>query len=608
MPTRLGRRLAAIATRPHLPRRTVRLRLTLLYGTLFLVSGALLLGITYALVNRATSGPATITLPDGSTVSLSELPGAQAGNGTAEVSTSGGSASGQVPSVKDVRSLVSRQHDDQMRELLIQSGIALGVMSVLSVVLGWVVAGRVLRPLRTITTTTRDISATSLHQRLGLDGPDDELKDLGDTIDHLLSRLERAFEAQRQFVANASHELRTPLARQRTVAQVALDDPTATVGSLRTAHERVLAAGADQERLIEALLTLARGQAGLNRRDPIDLADVTATVIRGRRAAASRAGLELRAELGPAFAVGDARLAEQLVANLVDNAIRHNHPGGRISIVTGTRTGGAVLSVSNTGPIVPPTPSSCSSNPSIGSAPTGPFEATVSASGSPSSGPSPTPMTPPSSCTHNPKAACRSRSPSQPPRPQRSQSVHPPRTPPPKLHRPPVPPDRLRHWRRASRSSRRSPSASGREEQCPMSRQSPASTSSTTPSTSFSRPSAGMAPPVGTPVWFAAEGGVLYAWTDERTGKVKRIRNEARVAVRRSNRRGIPTGPAYAATARVLAADQGRQAYALMKARYRSAPLVYGAVGLLLRVTRRGHGFVAIAIEPAATVELPAMP
>jgi PPOX class probable F420-dependent enzyme len=117
-----------------------------------------------------------------------------------------------------------------------------------------------------------------------------------------------------------------------------------------------------------------------------------------------------------------------------------------------------------------------------------------------------------------------------------------------------------------------------------------------------------MAPPVGTPVWFAAEGGVLYAWTDERTGKVKRIRNEARVAVRRSNRRGIPTGPAYAATARVLAADQGRQAYALMKARYRSAPLVYGAVGLLLRVTRRGHGFVAIAIEPAATVELPAMP
>jgi signal transduction histidine kinase len=354
MPTRLGRRLAAIATRPHLPRRTVRLRLTLLYGTLFLVSGALLLGITYALVNRATSGPATITLPDGSTVSLSELPGAQAGNGTAEVSTSGGSASGQVPSVKDVRSLVSRQHDDQMRELLIQSGIALGVMSVLSVVLGWVVAGRVLRPLRTITTTTRDISATSLHQRLGLDGPDDELKDLGDTIDHLLSRLERAFEAQRQFVANASHELRTPLARQRTVAQVALDDPTATVGSLRTAHERVLAAGADQERLIEALLTLARGQAGLNRRDPIDLADVTATVIRGRRAAASQAGLELRAELGPAFAVGDARLAEQLVANLVDNAIRHNHPGGRISIVTGTRTGGAVLSVSNTGPIVPP--------------------------------------------------------------------------------------------------------------------------------------------------------------------------------------------------------------------------------------------------------------
>jgi signal transduction histidine kinase len=215
------------------------------------------------------------------------------------------------------------------------------------------VAGRVLRPLRTITATARDISAANLHERLALDGPDDELKELGDTIDDLLARLEQAFEAQRRFVANASHELRTPLARQRTVAQVALDDRDATVESLRAAHERVLVAGAQQERLIDALLTLARGQTGSDKREPLDLADLACRVLVTRRAEAQRRGLDLREALAPASVTGDARLIERLVANLVDNALRHNEDAGHVDVATGNRSGHAVLSVGNTGPLVP---------------------------------------------------------------------------------------------------------------------------------------------------------------------------------------------------------------------------------------------------------------
>jgi len=227
-------------------------------------------------------------------------------------------------------------------------------MAVVSAVLGWIVAGRVLRPLRTITATARDISVTDLHERLVLDGPNDELKELGDTFDGLLERLEASFRAQRQFVANASHELRTPLARQRTLAQVALADPDASIESLRMAHERVLTAGAQQERLIEALLTLARGQTGLERREPFDLATVTGQVLQ-TRSDADHQSVEVHEELAPAPVLGDARLVERLVANLVDNAIRYNVPHGSVHVTTQTRSGQAVVSVANTGPVVPPT-------------------------------------------------------------------------------------------------------------------------------------------------------------------------------------------------------------------------------------------------------------
>jgi signal transduction histidine kinase len=211
-------------------------------------------------------------------------------------------------------------------------------------------AGRVLRPLRTITAAARDISARDLHQRLAMTGRQDEMKQLGDTFDGLLARLEAAFDAQRQFVANASHELRTPLARQRTLLEVALADPTPTATGLRTVCRRVLAAGEQQERLIEALLTLARTERGLDRREPLDLRAITGSVIEARRAEAEARSVSIDTDLGPATVLGDVRLAERMVANLVDNAIRHNVPGGTVTITTGA----GAATVTNTGPVIPP--------------------------------------------------------------------------------------------------------------------------------------------------------------------------------------------------------------------------------------------------------------
>jgi len=211
-----------------------------------------------------------------------------------------------------------------------------------------------LRPIRTITHAARRISSTSLHERLALAGPEDELKELGDTLDDLFTRLEAAFDAQRHFVANASHELRTPLARQRTLIEVALADPQPSIAALQEVCRRVLATSEQQERLIEALLTLARSQRGLDRRDPVDLTALTSETVRARQPEAELRGLTVTTSIGPAPVLGDARLAERLVANLVDNAIRHNVAHGIVQISTATWAGHAVLSVSNTGPVIPP--------------------------------------------------------------------------------------------------------------------------------------------------------------------------------------------------------------------------------------------------------------
>ncbi len=170
----------------------------------------------------------------------------------------------------------------------------------------------------------------------------------------MLARLESSFESQRRFVANASHELRTPLARQRAIAQVALSDPGATLDSLRAAHERVLVAGAQQERLIDALLTLARGEAGPAGQEALDLAAIARAWLSRPPSEVEALGLHLERSLAPAPLVGDPRLVERLVANLVDNAARYNVPGGTLRVSTATRLGRAVLTVENGGPVVPP--------------------------------------------------------------------------------------------------------------------------------------------------------------------------------------------------------------------------------------------------------------
>jgi signal transduction histidine kinase len=363
---RVPRRLLGVPPRwLRLPRRTVRLRLTLVYGCLFLLSGAALLAITYLLVSRS--------LPTGPVTGRAAAPPLLTPGGVSG-GTPGGVSSGKVfvqakagscglftgplgtPAQVAARAqrCLSQQRALELKQLLTESGIALAIMTVVSIGLGWLVAGRVLRKLRTITAAARSISASSLHARLTLAGPDDELKELGDTFDGLLARLEAAFGAQRQFVANASHELRTPLARQRTLIEVALADPEPSVGALQDVCARVLATGEQQERLIEALLTLARSQRGLDRREPMDLAVIAAEVLEARRPEAERRGLTVDADLQPAPALGDARLSERLAANLVDNAMRHNVAHGTIQVATEVVAGHAVLAVRNTGPVVPP--------------------------------------------------------------------------------------------------------------------------------------------------------------------------------------------------------------------------------------------------------------
>jgi signal transduction histidine kinase len=323
-------RVTALVSRALRARNTVRLRLTVWYGGLFLICGVVLLAVTYSLVVRAfvgnTAGNAVCPGPG--------LPGECHAIGP-----------------RQARSMALQQNATALHEILTQSGLALALTAALAVALGWFVAGRVLRPIRTITTAAREISAAN--ERLALGGPHDELRELGDTFDALLSRLEASFLSQRRFIANASHELRTPLARQRVISQVVLADPDATIETLRAAHERVLASGAEQQLLIDALLTLARGQAGLDKPEPFDLGAVMSQVLAVRHVEAQDRKLTLCAALGPAPTTGSPHLAERLAANLVDNALRYNMPGGRVEVSTGTRNDRVALSVLNTGPVVP---------------------------------------------------------------------------------------------------------------------------------------------------------------------------------------------------------------------------------------------------------------
>jgi signal transduction histidine kinase len=296
------------------------MRLALLYGGLFFVSGAALLAIPAAFVGSRESVSAPV---------------------------------GQPRPIGP--SLADSQHGRDVEQYMSAAVVALAVMVLLSVALGWLLSGRLLRPLRTITATAREMSAGSLDQRLAIRSSDDEFQQLGQTLDDLFGRLEAAFEAQRHFVANASHELRTPLTAERTLLQVALADPDADAATLRAACEEALTLGGQQARLVAALLTLATGEQGVERWEDFDLAEVAAHVLAGRRKDAAERGVEIDAALEPAPAIGDPSLVESLVANLLDNALRHNAPapGGRLTVRTATVAGRAVLRVTNTGAVVP---------------------------------------------------------------------------------------------------------------------------------------------------------------------------------------------------------------------------------------------------------------
>lgn len=235
---------------------------------------------------------------------------------------------------------------------LLVAGIGL-IAAVAAVAGAWWLAGRFLRPLRAITTAAQEISATNLQRRLELTGPDDELTQLGRTLDGLFGRLETSFEAQRRFVANASHELRTPLAGQRTLLQVALADPDANTESLRAACEQALELGEQQERLMNALLTLATSECGIERSEPLDLAQIAETAMAERQELAESHEIAIQASLSAAATNGEATLLKLLVANLVDNALRHNVTDGSVSVVTTTASGQPTLTVVNTGPLVP---------------------------------------------------------------------------------------------------------------------------------------------------------------------------------------------------------------------------------------------------------------
>jgi signal transduction histidine kinase len=245
-----------------------------------------------------------------------------------------------------IPNVVHQQRTADLSRLLTVSWLALVLTALVSTVLGWFLAGRVLRPLQQMTATARKISARNLGERLALSGPDDEFKRLGDTLDELLARLEASFEAQRRFVANASHELRTPLTVDRTLLQVALADPQAGAGQLRAVCEELLASGREQERLLEALLTLAASERGLEYREPVELGALAARVV-GASGAST-----VSASLAPAPTSGDPALIERLIANLLDNAIRYNDERGVVELTTSGAAHEARITVSNTGPVV----------------------------------------------------------------------------------------------------------------------------------------------------------------------------------------------------------------------------------------------------------------
>jgi signal transduction histidine kinase len=321
-------------------RPTIRIRLTLIYGGMFLVAGVLLVLVIYMLARQA--------LRDGSQLPINPIP---------NNSTIFDRRTGQTWTSEQFKQQIDAWQAQAQRaaldSLLRKSITVLVSLAVAAFALGYAVAGRVLRPLGRITRTAREVAGSDLHRRIELDGPDDELKELADTFDEMLDRLNRSFDSQRKFVANASHELRTPLAINRTLLEVQLADPAASQ-DLQQLGRTLLATNERSEQLVEGLLLLARSENELTDRRPVELSEVASQALEQTRGEAAGRQVELRAALRETTVAGNGVLLERIALNLVQNAVRYNVPDGWVEVITGPAPGGAgELVVSNTGPVIP---------------------------------------------------------------------------------------------------------------------------------------------------------------------------------------------------------------------------------------------------------------
>jgi signal transduction histidine kinase len=342
----------------------VRARLTLLYTSLFLVGGILLLALTFGLVSHSldtTGKGATQPRASPSPALIKECKSSESAQVPPKVAVPKHPPSLSEQCTKaflegagvGAKEGTTAQRQHTMHVLEVGALIGLAVLTIVSAMIGWLMAGRVLRPVREITGAARRASERHLHERINLRGPEDELKELADTFDDMLERLDQAFAVQRQFVANASHELRTPLTSMRTAIDVVLAKPTRSTAQLETLAQRVRRAVDQAELVVDALLTLAVSDQGTDDVEPLDLATVAEDALDAVSGDARSAGLAVEAELERAEVSGSRLLMERLVGNLVDNALVHNVPHGWVRVRSGSSDGHAYLEVANSGPTVP---------------------------------------------------------------------------------------------------------------------------------------------------------------------------------------------------------------------------------------------------------------
>jgi signal transduction histidine kinase len=324
------------------PRLTVRARLTLWYTGLFAAGGAVVVAVSYILVAQLAAVGSGQTPPASALASFVARCRSQTSSAHPSPSL--------VAKCNSALQQLGAQHqrDLTISHLLEYSLITLAVVLALAAIVGWVVSGRSLRPVQQITAAARAASQDNLSARVALRGPRDELRELAETFDEMLGRLEAAFEGQRQFIANASHELRTPLTVMRTTLDVVLDNPESKPDDLRVMGADVRIAVGHAEQLISTLLILARNDGGLTVREEVDLATVAEDVLD----TANPGDRQVHVTLEPAVISGDPVLAERLIANLFDNAVRYNTAAGDIWISTSATAGKSRLAIANTGPII----------------------------------------------------------------------------------------------------------------------------------------------------------------------------------------------------------------------------------------------------------------